>query len=465
MRKQSRKPRPTWATTVKESAAEGLRDLRAYLKSFIDPEDRARVMLADGLEGDPDLEDIAVGAASPYGGENQRILAALREPPKPTPKKALRLMERSRKAHPKAYGERREEKPPAIVEAGGVDNEIVTSEGPAENCDVPTTPATMVPVSQMLIPKPQFRLPPSDSLTEGISRHLYENQAKIWPHIKEPTIPRPPGYQPRQATTAGHEPVQPTKKTRSSDLMGRDAVKLYNAIAFAMWRDEAVMTVHLIILWHTLGVYDHARATGIFSDYLNQAGKWAKVGKEGESRERRRNRTGYGFDFRYVYVHENGTGRGFHTHVLCTVPRIVAKDFERWSMQALRGLACHKGDGRTLFVVTAKGWKPEANVARCWHWFRYLMKQLNSKDGWGPKNGPHQPLRETLQPWPYRKSLPVTCAQLTGTSHDIGEKAQKEAGFISRLMHGDLADIYAGHELEDGRVQREMAKIIPTLNL
>jgi hypothetical protein len=41
--------------------------------------------------------------------------------------------------------------------------------------------------------------------------------------------------------------------------------------------------------------------------------------------------------------------------------------------------------------------------------------------------------------------------QLTGASRDIGEKAQRAAGFSSELVNGDLGRIYDGHELEDYR--------------
>ena len=89
---------------------------------------------------------------------------------------------------------------------------------------------------------------------------------------------------------------------------------LYDAIAFAMWQNGVIMNAHVIILWETMHVHNHEAAARLLSDYLNQAKKWAAVGKLGESRQRRRERTGKDFDFRFVYVHENATQRGFHTH-------------------------------------------------------------------------------------------------------------------------------------------------------
>jgi hypothetical protein len=76
-----------------------------------------------------------------------------------------------------------------------------------------------------------------------------------------------------------------------------------------------------------------------------------RVGTLGEPRQRRRERTSQGFTFRFVYVHENATQRGFHTHILCTVPWSLAKDFSAWSMRTLARLARHHGDERTVRVV------------------------------------------------------------------------------------------------------------------
>ena len=144
-----------------------------------------------------------------------------------------------------------------------------------------------------------------------------------------------------------------------------------------MWQHGAIMNAHVIILWETMHVFDHEAAARHLSEYLNQAKKWAAVGKRGEPRQRRRERTGQGFDFRYVYVHENGTQIGFHTHILCTVPRDAAKAFETWSRKTLSRLARHQGDGRTVRVVPSRAQSEDAAVGRCWNWFRYMTKQLN----------------------------------------------------------------------------------------
>jgi len=319
-------------------------------------------------------------------------------------------------------------------------------------------------VPRRMVDEYDFGPPAPGDLTAAIARWIYERQAEIWPHLKPGSIPKPAGYAPLASVNGPRNPFQsvPTK-TRSSDLSGRDALKVYNAMAFAMWRYEAVMNAHVIILWRTLGIMDAARATKIFSAYLNRAKKWAQVGASDELRRRRRERTGLGFELRYVYVHENGTKNGFHTHLLCTLPRALAKEFAVWSMKTLSRLARHRGDGQTIRVVTAKGRSAEMNVERSWWWYRYVMKQLGEDVGWGPVHEAPTPMREVLGVWPKRIGLPVGCAQLTGVSQDIGQAVQDEAGFVSRLERGERADIYRGLELDEGRRRRAWEEMAPAL--
>ena len=82
---------------------------------------------------------------------------------------------------------------------------------------------------------------------------------------------------------------------------------------------------------------------------------------------------------------------------------------------------------------------------------------------------PRQRLRDVLQLWPYQSALPVRLpeGQLTGASRDIGEKAQRDAGFLSELRSGDLTRIYDGHELEEYRTrlqEEERQQLISTLH-
>ena len=379
------------------------------------------------------------------------MLAALRRPRPPTPKRALQRLERLRRAWPERFSAQPTAAPlqssgkPASEDATGTDIAVELADNHATN----------VPAPGKAVSLDQAHCPPvPGTLAAGIREYLYENQRAIWPHLKGDSISKPWWYETRSpAVNDGINPFAPKRRSaRSPDLRADEVVRLYNAIAFAMWQHGMVMSAHVIILWETLHVYEHERATELLSEYLNEAKKWAAVGTTGVPRRRRRQRTGEGFEFRYVYVHENATQRGFHTHILCTVPRSAAKAFAAWSQHALARLARHRGDGRTVRVVASNAKTEEAAVGRCWNWFRYISKQLRPAAGWGFIDEPPRSLRLILKVWPYRIALPVTCAQLVGGSRDIWMKAQEEAGFKSQLVWGDdLDQIYSGRELNEWR--------------
>ena len=305
-------------------------DLRRYFLDIADPEERARTIHESGWAGDPDIEDIEVPVARLGGGKYQNLLASFRKPPPLTPKRERRVLERIRLAHPHWFDPPRPERKASIdagpVEASGP-TEIDAAPPRGAGVDVAPSVAKSAspPPERVLIPPPRDYPPVPGSFTEAIGWHVYENQATIWPHIKD-KIPRPAGFVPK--------PAPPVTATKSSDLTATHAVRLYNAIAFAMWQHGAIMNTHVVILWETLRVYDHKRATTLLSEYLNQAKKWARVGTVGAPRQRRRGRTGEGFEFRYVYVHECGGAAGFHSHILCTVPQPTAKAFAAWGAVA-----------------------------------------------------------------------------------------------------------------------------------
>jgi hypothetical protein len=69
-------------------------DIREYLKSISDPEERARAIHENGWSGCPDIADIESAAAHSCGGPFQKRLAALQPRPEPISKRALQRMER-----------------------------------------------------------------------------------------------------------------------------------------------------------------------------------------------------------------------------------------------------------------------------------------------------------------------------------------------------------------------------------
>ncbi len=257
----------------------------------------------------------------------------------------------------------------------------------------------------------------------------------------------------------------------------KEVVCLWNALSFHMWQYGEVMSVHIVIAWHTLGVTDHGKARHLLTEYLNRCQKWGRVGftaplelRRRRQRSLRQSRHGDGFVFRYIFTHERSGIRGFHSHILASVPQRLARDFEAWSQQTLEKLAQHPGTAETVKVVVSHAKNEHDAVERQWRWFAYICKQLEPEPEprWGNRAEPPQRLRDVLRLWPYQSALPVRLpeGQLTGASRDIRTAAQRAACFFSELTSGDLTRIYDGHELEAYRArlrEEERLKLISTL--
>jgi hypothetical protein len=179
----------------------------------------------------------------------------------------------------------------------------------------------------------------------------------------------------------------------------------------------------------------------------------------------------------WVYVHEHARDEGFHTHLLCVIPREKAKAFWTWSLATLARLTRQPRvhhDAVWFVPCTKQGFEPyrarsEADaVARCWDWFRYLSKTLAPNVGYKDNDGHLRAAREIFKlNYGYRATAPVHCAKLAGVSESIGWKAQVEAGFFSRLRTGEWDALYDGWELKAYRQRlqeeaqaKEMARVL-----
>jgi hypothetical protein len=259
---------------------------------------------------------------------------------------------------------------------------------------------------------------------------------------------QPVGYPYRDVLAHMLARCQSAPLCRSSDLSGLEVVRLYNAVAYLNWSRGVILNCHIVIVWNTLGIDNHQEATRLLGKYLNACQKWARVGTAGIPRQRRRARTGEGFSFPYIYTCECSGQAGFHSHILCRIPKATLAAFRAWSRSILRRLAGHYGNEYTIKVVASQEQDESGAVQRQWAWFRYLSKQLREDtlfaffvdEAW-------HPLRTILKPWPHRQSLPVTCNKLSGYSLNLGPHAQRAAGFQSRLCWDNRETIYTGHEL------------------
>ena len=253
---------------------------------------------------------------------------------------------------------------------------------------------------------------------------LYENSHILWPHLPDLRFPKPPPSASGTISTADNPFASPVPKRAST--LGREVARLYNAVSFLMWQHELVMNAHVIINWRLLGV-DERRAAATLSQYNHEAAKWLRVGDESMPRQRMTRRASAGGSkHHWVYVHEHARDEGFHTHLLCVVPREKANAFWTWSLATLARLTRQPRvhhDAVWFVPCTKQGFAPyrarsEADaVARCWDWFRYLSKTARPTVAYKDNDGQWRAARQIFKlNYAYRETAPVHCAQLAGVS-------------------------------------------------
>jgi hypothetical protein len=177
-------------------------EVREYLKSFSDPEERARAIHEGGFSGHPDIADIESDAAHLGGGPFQKLLAALQPRPKPIPKRALQRMERRVNAGLLQWRRRQQKikiKANAPTKAVDARPESAEPAAPDEQTEARSIAAKSSTQQALIGGHKNAPAPAPGSSGENFGRYVYENQAKIWPHLKGEIIPRPEWYKPKPA--------------------------------------------------------------------------------------------------------------------------------------------------------------------------------------------------------------------------------------------------------------------------
>lgn len=274
---------------------------------------------------------------------------------------------------------------------------------------------------------PQF----NDGITNGLAAHLHECAPQIWSHIPDiaQQFPAPAGYLPwRQSDNPFAVPQ--AAATQSSRLTLDDIRKLYDAMAYAMWRHKVTMNAHVIIIWPMMNI-ESERGAKILGKYLHEAQKWAAVGLEPNEKRRR---TRLGWRLHYLYVHENSPGRGFHSHVLMNVEKHACGEFEAWSRQCLERLTKRYVRPDAFRLVRGYAKTEAAQIEQAWTWFRYITKEYDDeaqyilRDEGGRSK---MPLRDVLKLWSARPAMNIPPMDRCKASHSIGGKAQQADGFRS----------------------------------
>ncbi len=269
-------------------------------------------------------------------------------------------------------------------------------------------------------------------------------------------------------------PNKPMKRT----VLRRQAIKVYEAIAFAMRHHGIVLNAHLTIVWGYLGVSDGEQAAWLLMRFNHEAAKWLKVGFVlGVERRRLGQRVGVeSSEHLYVYVHEWGRRQGLHTHELAFIPPEKKQQFEIWARSCLARLCGRDHIPLQALKITGGNWAAEhRRVWLCWNWFRYITKTLDEAYSIRHGGGTAVPVRDIFRPRRFYEGAEVTCAQLASGSRNIWTQAQKEAGFLARVYQPGVVDIYDGAELDERRwalvqaaedaKQAEFIRGLDTLNL
>lgn len=436
-------------------------ELLKFLKSFADPNELARTLIAETLWDRPEEEfEILTAWASTGDGEASQQLRALVTPRKRKSSHALAARERQfnriRKHHPAL-----EKYAPLWKNVGG--------EHRSEEEDRDRTPDLARAEQAKLSPEQLDQIRTSlekqsaddlrrieqsytdwdRSFMNGLRAYLdardnpNHSSAPLDP-LANPFRPAPPVMQPSMLTAG-------------------DAIKVFNAISFAMWKHGTVMNTHIIIIWSMIPRMDEQNGMRVLGLYLNEARKWLGVGSG--PRRRMINDARQGEQMHHVWVHENAVQRGFHSHVLTHVPDELQGQFEVWSRARLAGLCKAHFPWKAFRLVRSYAKSNEDKVRGAWRWYRYLMKQLDPAARLRVEDSLEGvsavALRDILKPWPARKSPPIPRMKLAGTSHSIGEGAQDTERFFSMLNQARFDELYNGLEFEDRRREELFKGIDP----
>lgn len=432
-------------------------DTITRIKSVSGADERARTILesCDCNASDPEFASLLRHAAT-GDGEHSRVLASLLRPLK-APRgrnKAERRFDRIRPHHP-AMGSLKHTNV-KDVSLG----KIHQSPGDQQPWDPSDKPHSFKP-------DPGFG--------QRLAAYIYEHSREMWPHLPELKFEPPPGYCPRGPVVNPFRTRPPSEfagaqRMRGSYLNTTEVQKIYNAMAYAMWKDGIVMNTHVIIIWSMMGLSE-SEGSAILGRYLQVAQKWLRVGTK--SRRRRVANARTGTELRYVWVHENAVSRGFHSHVLLHLPFGMKKDFENWSRAYFVKHIGRHFPWKAFRLVPSYAKTEHDQVRSAWRWFRYLTKQLHpdAKFRWLENRQEYHErnTRDILKPWSPRESPPVPWMKLTGVSHNIGEGCQRSDQFVSRLSQCDFESLYSGYELEERRrrilYERRTTELLATLQI
>jgi len=307
-----------------------------------------------------------------------------------------------------------------------------------------------------------------DTIAAQVGQLLYERGSELYRHLPDLKFPKPADHPPPRAYQNPFTHSLPSEEelyrrrgwvSPRAARLKHEPVKIYDALAFAMWRFGLMPNCHITISFKKLGIHRERRAVALFSKWNKEAKRWLKDDKP-RKRWRRTPRFFLGGgQYFHVYALEEGPKLGFHIHQLAYVPHHAWKEFEfkmkQWFSKQL-GVA--RLDPEAIFVRTYFAARESDGVIRTWDWFRYLIKGLSEDQSYLDTDGKWHSARSIFKPYRLRKAGLVDVRNMAGVSENIGKSARESAQFQSRFRTGEWHQLYDGRELEEGRQERARQK-------
>jgi len=305
----------------------------------------------------------------------------------------------------------------------------------------------------------------SSITADELTRYLRRGGApRPWRHLPEdkpwvigPAAPYGRLERWRKSQTNPFTPMPPLPKRAC--VLYHEAFKVYDAMAFAM-RQGIIFNAHLTFVWRFAGVGTADHATELLTKFNHEAGKWlARSLKPDTAYKCHDVRSKLpGTRHTYVAVHEQGDRQGFHTHELAFIPPAKLPAFRAWAESCLARLA-----GRpylpapTLKITGGRLKSSEQQCWRHWRWFRYITK-TTVPEAMVRIGGRLVPVRSIFEPYPFHSGGAVDCAQMNSISHDIGPRAQRLAGFVSKVHRGEFDSLYDSSYFDEWCAEQDWAR-------
>jgi hypothetical protein len=251
-----------------------------------------------------------------------------------------------------------------------------------------------------------------------------------------PAAPKKKGRRPQEPAFRSRTTATDRRQSLTVEEVGR----LYDAVSF-LNEDGLVLNTHVTIMYALLGVTGHAAGAKMLSDFHRRA---------------RASLRDQGYPYHFVDTHEHARDRGFHTHLLTCIDQGVQPAFYDCVESVFGTDRVGKNPVKDRIIPVLVQYKnlhnPDQQRGSQWGRLRYLCKELDLTATALDADGRRKPLHKLLGLKRSRQGNDVGSAQRSGSSREIGRKAQEEArtegtAAGSAFQRGAWSELYSGWEL------------------